>query len=143
MVRVVPERGISQLLATLLLISLTVMAAGIVYVIFQSMIKPYAETVDVMVVNSDIIVTSGSSIVSVTIKNIGTARIDNMVVTVYGEAGRTVVFTFSGVSTGDTVSNAQPAAQAGTFISGKTYAATVVANAGVSTISKTWTIVAH
>ena len=83
----VGKRGISPLLATIILISITVGAGLVIYNLFFSTAGTLSSQLNIQVVSIDIVKTSSQTLVSATIKNTGNIPITECTVTIYGDSG--------------------------------------------------------
>ena len=135
------KRGISELMSMLILLSLALVGGAVAYGVLTSMSGTIAAKADVQVQSSDIVVTSTKTIVSVTVKNIGTIGIDSCTVTVYNDAGTAVQISIGAIPVGQTKSAENTAATG--FTEGKEYPASLAATAGTQTVNKSWTILAR
>jgi len=124
--------GISPLIATLILIAITVVGGILVYHVFFSTASSISSNGNVQVVSSNIY--SGPNIMTLTLKNSGSIAINNMNVTVYQSGSSTPILTETNILTapltpGQTFSHTYPGPSSG-FVSGDTY--TIVINAVLS-----------
>jgi len=81
------RRAVSPLLATIILISITVAGGLVIYNLFLSTAGVMAGQLNIQVVSIDIVKTSTITLVSATIKNSGNKPITACTVTVWGDSG--------------------------------------------------------
>jgi len=138
------QRGLSPLISTLLLVAAAVIGGGVVYAIFAGQTGTITSRVDVQVQSSDIVVTESVTLITASVKNIGTVGLDNCVITVYSEnTARTYTMSIGRVEVGETRSGENTSAAFADFRAGKTYAAYLVARAGDQSVTKSWSILAR
>ena len=99
----VGKRGISPLLATIILISITVGAGLVIYNLFFSTAGTLSSQLNIQVVSIDIVKTSSQTLVSATIKNTGNIPITQCTVTIYGDSG-TATLDIGSIEVGQTKS---------------------------------------
>ena len=81
------RRGISPLLATIILISITVSAGLVIYHFFFSTAGTASATISLEVVSVDLVKTGGKIMLSVTIKNTGSKPLQGATVTIWDDDG--------------------------------------------------------
>jgi flagellin-like protein len=81
------RKAVSPLLATIILISITVAGGLVIYNFFLSAVGVMAGQLNIQVVSIDIVKTSTTALVSTTIKNSGNKPITACTVTVWGDSG--------------------------------------------------------
>jgi flagellin-like protein len=134
------RRAVSPLLATIILIAITVSAGLAVYSLFFSTAGTLSSQLSIQP-SVDIVKTSTTTLVSATIKNSGNKPINTCTVTVYGDSG-TATLTIIPIDPGQSKSTSQANPSGFTVTIGKSYPATIVATAtDGSTIDKTITVV--
>ena len=94
------KRGISPLLATVILIAITVAAGLTIYTLYFSTFSTVTASLDIQVISIDIVKASGTMLVSATIKNTGNKPIDTCTVTIYGDTG-TAELTINDIDPGE------------------------------------------
>lgn len=82
------RRGITPIVATLILIAITVAGAGIVYVAFRNMATSMSKITNFQVQSADVMKAGGVVVASFTVKNTGTVPFDNIEITLYGDNGQ-------------------------------------------------------
>jgi len=136
------ERGISNMVAALILLSLALVGGAIVFGSMSSMTNVIVARADVQVQSSDIVVTSTRTIISVSVKNVGTVPLSSCTVTVYGDGATSVQISLGSIGVGKTASEENTVASG--FTNGNTYAASLVAQtADGQTVRKAWSIIAR
>jgi len=95
------RKAVSPLLATIILIAITVAAGLVIYNVFFSTAGTISAQLNVQIVSMDLVRTSATKLFSVTIKNAGNKPINSISVTVYleGQTGGSVAWTLSGTVT--------------------------------------------
>lgn len=81
------RKAVSPLLATIILITITVAAGLVVYNLFFSTAGTVSQQLNIQVVSIDIVKTSTTTLVSATIKNSGNKPVTSCTVTVWGDSG--------------------------------------------------------
>jgi len=81
------SRGISPLLATIILVAITVSAGLVIYHLFFSLSGVAGSTASIEVVSADLIKASSKIMLSVTVKNTGSKPFVTCTVTVWGDDG--------------------------------------------------------
>jgi len=81
------NKGISPLIATVILIAITISAGLVIYSLYFSTFSTVSASLDIQVVSMDIVEASGTMLVSATIKNTGNKPIEECTVTIYGDSG--------------------------------------------------------
>ena len=97
------KRGISPLLATIILVSITVGAGLVIYNLFFSTTGTLSAQLNIQVVSVDIVKTTSKTLVSATIKNTGNKPITECKVTIYGDSG-SVTLNLGSIDVGQTKS---------------------------------------
>ena len=109
------EKGLSQVVTSLLLIAVGIAGAGIVAGLMSSM-GATTSSKDVAIMDKSLVVpTSGSAIASVTVKNVGTSSISTLTITISDNT----LGTISNLAPGETKSVS--GTLTGTFVAGNTY----------------------
>ncbi|HIE15092.1 TPA: hypothetical protein EYP70_07460 [Candidatus Bathyarchaeota archaeon] len=80
-------RGISPLLATVILIAITVAAGITIYHFFFTAVSVASSTLSIQIVSIDLLKSGGVTVFAVSIKNVGNVPISTCIVTVYGDSG--------------------------------------------------------
>jgi len=125
-------KGISPLIATLILIAITIVGGILVYHVFFSTASSISTNGNVQIESANIY--SGPNIMTITIKNSGSIAINNMNISVYQSGSSSSILKETNVLTaplspGQTFSHKYNGPNSG-FISGNTY--TVIINAVLS-----------
>jgi flagellin-like protein len=81
------RKAVSPLLATIILIAITVAAGLVIYNLFFSTAGTISSQLNIQIISVDIVKTSTTTLVSATIKNTGNKPITSCTVTVYGDSG--------------------------------------------------------
>jgi hypothetical protein len=134
------DAGISPLIATLLLVGITIIGGVMVYRVFLTRAGSLTKTLQVVVLNADIAVSPSTTVVSATVKNVGDVNIDSCVILVYGE-GAIVTLDFGSIAPGETKGKDNIMAT-GPFVAGRSYVGRLTATGGVSSLSQTVTFIA-
>jgi len=100
-------RGISPLIATVILIAITVSAGLAIYTMLFSSISTISTTLDIQIISIDIVKASGTTLVSATIKNSGNKPIETCTVTFYGEDGSQHTLDLGDMDPGETQSHSE------------------------------------
>lgn len=133
-------RGISPLIATLILIGATVAGGAIVYAVMRGQMSSLAGAADLDITNADIIVAGGSQLATVTVRNSGGSDLSNVAVTVSSDAGDVSLPAVGSL----TVGQSKSVEGTGSWTTGKPYIVKVSATAANGgTITKSLTVVAH
>jgi flagellin-like protein len=135
------QKGISPLVATLILLAITVSLGAVVYRVVMSRATSVAGP-DIMVTESSIVSTPSVTVVSVTVKNTGDVDLENVEVRVYGEGGGVVRIWLGSLAVGAQSSgeNVNPPVS---FRPGNSYAAILRAQSTRGPLEKTFTIQAQ
>jgi len=99
-------RGISPLLATVILIAITISAGLAIYTLFFTTFSAMSATLDIQIISVDIVEASGTTLVSATIKNTGNKPIQECKVTIYGDTG-TAELTINNIDPGQVGSDSK------------------------------------
>jgi flagellin-like protein len=83
------RRGISPLIATIILISITIAIGLTVYALVSGMVGTMSSTLDIQIQSIDIVKAGSNILVSATIKNSGNIQITTCAVTIIGDSGTT------------------------------------------------------
>lgn len=139
------RRGLSPLISSLLLIAGAILGGVIVYAFFIAQTSVITSVADVQVQSSDIIVTPSKTLITVTVKNIGTVGMDSCEIKVYGENAEAgpATATILDLGAGKTKSAELTVPAGQVFYSGRTYAAGLTAEGSGQTVLKSWNIVAR
>lgn len=134
------RRAVSPLLATVILIAITIAAGLVVYNLFFSTAGTISSQLNIQVVSIDIVKTSSTTLVSATIKNSGNKPITSCTVAVYGDSG-TASLSLGAIEVGQTKSQSAVNPSGFSVTVGKTYPVEIVAQASDgSTFSKAFTV---
>jgi flagellin-like protein len=88
-------RGISPLVATLILIAATVAGGAIVYGVMRSQMSSLAGGADLQITYADVIVAGNTKRATVTVQNTGTVALSSVTATIYDNAGNSLIPTIS------------------------------------------------
>lgn len=96
-------RGVSPLLASIILIAIVLAGGLAVWQLFFSTGKIIGETLDVLP-SADIVKTQAVTLLTTTVKNAGTKHIENCTVTFYGDDNTNLVLELGAITPGGSVS---------------------------------------
>ena len=135
------RKAISEMLAVIILLSLTIVAGVLVYQIFTGKANVASSATAVSI--QSVTISGENGVMTITVQNTGTSTIQSLSVTVYGSSGSTVSlsgsFTPSSIAPGQTASGTFT----GSFSPGAQYTVVVTATAaGGSTTTATATVTA-
>ncbi|MFP3209590.1 MAG: hypothetical protein RXR82_07880 [Nitrososphaeria archaeon] len=135
------RKAISEMLAVIILLSLTIVAGVLVYQIFTGKANVASGATAVSI--QSVTISGENGVMTITVQNTGTTTIQSLNVTVYGSGGSTVSlsgsFTPSSIAPGQTASGTFT----GSFSPGAQYTVVVTATAaGGSTTTATATVTA-
>ncbi len=82
------RRGITPIVATLILITITMAGAAIVYVAFRNMAVSTSRIANFQVQSAGVAKARGVVIASFTVKNTGTISLDGIEIIIYGDNGQ-------------------------------------------------------
>lgn len=103
-----------------------------------SQTRTLSSDVDIEVIDVSLVKTDGTGIASATVKNTGTRRIDNVIITIYGPDSN-IGLTISNLGTGQTKSTEETSIP-DWVVAGDTYPVQIVASAGDESVTKTMTV---
>jgi FlaG/FlaF family flagellin (archaellin) len=133
-------RGISPLIATLILIIATVACGAVVFAVARGLVGSHAGGADLEITNADIIVAGGARLATVNVKNVGTVNLENVSATVTTD-GSSVSISLGSIAIGQTKYGENDTGQ---WIAGRTYIVSVKADAlDGSRVVKSLSVVAH
>jgi len=132
------RRGVSPLIATIILISITVSAGLTVYALFSSMASTISSTLDVQIQSVDIIKAGSNTLIAATIKNSGNLQITTCTVTVTGDSG-SATLTLGSIDPGKAASASTSNPPDLQLTAGNTYPITVSVTATESSLTKALT----
>jgi len=124
----VGEKGVSPLIATIILMAITVGAGLVIYSLFFGTAGTLSAQLSIQVVSVDIVKTSSHILVSATIKNTGNKLISSCTVTIYGDSG-TATLNLGSIDVGQTKSASATDPSGFTVTAGKTYPVKIAASA--------------
>ena len=134
------SRGISPLLATLILIAITIAGGVVVYQIFFRAAGTLGETLEVQA-SADIVKTQPVTLLTITVRNVGTKQIENCTVTFYGNDNSEAVLELGAIGPGMSVSDDVTNPLNFTVDVGRSYPVKIWARASDgSTITRTLTV---
>jgi FlaG/FlaF family flagellin (archaellin) len=134
-------RGISPLIATLILIIATVACGAVVFAVARGLVGSHAGGADLEITNADIIVAGGARLATVNVKNVGTVNLENVSATVTVDSGTNVTILLDNIAIGQTKYGENSAGQ---WTAGRTYIVSVKADAlDGSRVVKSLSVVAH
>ena len=97
------RRGVSPLIATIILISITIAAGLTVYALVSNMVGTMSSTLDIQIQSIDIVKAGSNILVAATIKNSGNIQITTCTVAITGDLG-TATLTLGSISPGKAAS---------------------------------------
>ncbi len=97
------RRGISPLIATIILISITIAVGLTVYALVSNMVGTMSSTLDIHIQSINVVKAGSNTLVAVTIKNSGNIQITTCAVTVTGDSG-TATLTLGSIGPGKAAS---------------------------------------
>ncbi|MEM2187990.1 MAG: archaellin/type IV pilin N-terminal domain-containing protein [Thermoproteota archaeon] len=103
LVRACAKRALSPLLATIILIAITVAAGLVVYSLFFSAAGTASTHLNIQVISADIVKGSDVNLVAATVKNTGNKMITSCTITFFGDSG-SVVLDLGNIEIGQTKS---------------------------------------
>ena len=134
------RKAVSPLLATIILIAITVAAGLVIYNLFFSTAGTISSQLNVQIVSVDIIKTSTTTLVSATVKNTGNKPITSCTVTVWGDSG-TATLSLGAMEPGRSKSASVADPSGFSVTVGKPYPVKIDATAADgSTFSKSFTV---
>jgi flagellin-like protein len=134
------RKGISPLLATIMLIAITLAGGLLVYNFFFSTAGVLGGSVNVQVVSVDVVKTSTTTLVSATVKNTGNKPITSCTIQVWGDSGAATL-NLGAMEPGQTKSAVLPNPSGLSVTTGKAYPVQIhVEAADGSTLDKTMTV---
>jgi len=119
------KRGVSPLLATIILIAITVAAGLVIYNLFFSTAGTASAQLNIQVQSIDVVKTSSTILVSATIKNSGNKPIQTCTVTVYGDYSGTATLNLGAIDVGQTKSQSAANPSGFSVTVGKSYPVTI------------------
>jgi flagellin-like protein len=133
------RRGVSPLIATIILISITVAVGLTVYAFVSGMVGTMSSTLDIQIQSIDVVKAGSNILVATTIKNSGNIQITTCDVTVTGDSG-TATLTLGGISPGKAASASlsNPAGLSVTI--GNAYPVSISVTATESSLTKALTV---
>jgi len=138
-------RGISPLIATLILIAATVAGGALIYQVMRSQSSSFSSATDFQITYADVLVAGSTKNATVTVQNTGTIALSNVAATIYDNNG-----TQAGtISIATTLNAGQTAGSSTTSLAGTIAAGTqCVIKVTASTpdggsVTKTAVVVAH
>ncbi len=132
------KRGISPLIATIVLISITVTAGLSVYALVSGMVGTMSSMLDIQVQSIDIIKAGSNTLVAATIKNSGNIQISSCSVTITGDSG-TATLTIGSISPGKVGSASTSNPNGFSVTVGNVYSVSISATASGSSFTKALT----
>jgi flagellin-like protein len=97
------RRGVSPLIATIILISITVAVGLTVYGLVSNMVGTMSSTLDIQIQSIDVIKAGSNTLVAATIKNSGNIQISACTVAITGDSG-TATLTLGSIGPGKAAS---------------------------------------
>jgi len=134
------RRAVSPLLATIILIAITVAGGLVIYNLFFSTASVLSAQISVNVESIDIVKTSSQILVSATIKDGGNKPITACTITIYGDTG-TATLSLGAIDIGQTKSATLANPSSFSVTAGKSYSVRIAVTAGDgSTLDKSMTV---
>jgi len=137
-------RGISPLIATLILIAATVAGGAVVYTVMRSQAGSLSGGADLQIMYADIIVAGNTKLATVTVKNVGSVAFSGITISVTTEDGGSVTLPVSlpsgGLASGMTVTGENTT---GSWTANANYVVTVTGTYSGGSVVKSMTVRAH
>ncbi len=136
------KRGVSPLIATLILIAATVAGGAIVYSVMQGQASKFSGGAELEITYADVIVSGNTELATVTVRNMGSTSLNSVTATVTTDtAGAPASISIGNLSPGQAISGSD---NSGAWTAGKTYIvqATGTAPDG-SVVSKSQSVLAR
>jgi len=137
-------RGISPLIATLILIAATVAGGAVVYTVMRSQAGSLSGGADLQIMYADIIVAGNTKLATVTVKNVGSVAFSGITISVTTEGGGSVTLPVSlpsgGLASGMTVTGENTT---GSWTANANYVVTVTGTYSGGSVVKSMTVRAH
>jgi flagellin-like protein len=135
------RRAVSPLLATIILIAITVAAGLVIYNVFFSTAGTISAQLNIQIISIDVVKAGSTTLVSATIKNTGNKPITNCIVTVWGDSGMAML-NLGAIDVGQSKSQSTTNPAGFSVTVGKVYPVKIDATAAEgSTLSKSLTVV--
>jgi flagellin-like protein len=137
-------RGISPLIATLILIAATVAGGALIYQVMRSQSSSFSSTADFQITYADVLVAGSTKNATVTVQNTGTIALSNVTATIYDNNGQQA----GTISIATTLNAGQTAGNSTTSLTGIAAGMQCVIKVTASTpdggsVTKTAVVVAH
>ena len=134
-------RGISPLVATLVLVIITLVGGWMIFSIFRTQVTSRATTAELQVQSIDLVSVDGESIAATTVKNVGTVALENVRVTIRDDDNNDVVLFVGDLAPGQTGGADNSECR---WTPGKPYIARIAADVpGGGDVVKAFPVVAH
>jgi flagellin-like protein len=132
------RRGVSPLIATIILISITVAVGLTVYALVSNMVGTMSSTLDIQIQSIDIVKAGSNILVAATIKNSGNIQITTCAVTVTGDSG-TATMTLGSIGPGKAASASLSNPSGLSLTVGNAYPVSILVTATGSSLTKAMT----
>jgi len=132
------RKGISPLIATIILISITIAIGLTVYALVSGMVGTMSSTLDIQIQSIDVVKAGSNILVSATIKNSGNIQITTCAVTITGDSGTTTLILGS-ISPGKAASASLSNPTGLSVTVGNTYPVSILVTATGSSLTKALT----
>jgi flagellin-like protein len=132
------RRGISPLIATIILISITVTVGLTVYALVSGMVGTMSSMLDIQVQSIDVVKAGSNTLVAATIKNSGNIQISSCTVTITGDLG-TATLTLGSISPGKAGSSSTANPNGFSVTVGNVYSVSISVTATGSSLTKALT----
>jgi|APFre7841882654_1041346.scaffolds.fasta_scaffold27185_3 flagellin-like protein len=134
------RRGISPLIATIILISITIAAGLTVYALVSNMVGTMSATLDIQIQSIDIVKAGSNTLIAATIKNSGNIQITTCIVTVTGDSG-TATLTLGSIGPGKAASASLSNPSGLSITVGNAYPVSISVTATGSSLTKALTAI--
>ena len=139
-------RGISPLIATLILIAATVAGGALIYQVMRSQSSSFSSAADFQITYADVLVAGSTRKATVTVQNTGTISLSSVTATIYDNAGNALSPTIDlgSLDAGQTKGGTADNSDWSNVIAGAQCIIKVTANvSGGGSVTKTAVVVAH
>lgn len=133
------KQAISPLIATIILISITIALGLTIYTITQNTLTTLTTSLDIQIQSVDLIKAGSNTLFAATIKNTGTTHITTATINLTGETGSTNL-TLTNIEPGKTASTTKTNPPTLNVINGNTYPIIIHITANQNTLTKALTV---
>lgn len=134
-------RGISPLIATLILVAATVAGGAIVYSVMQGQASRLGGGANLEITNADIIVAGSARLATVTVRNTGSVNLTSVTATITVDSGSAASIDLGSIAPGTSASGENTS---GSWTAGKAYIVKVAGTAADgSTVTRSVSVIAR